>query len=518
MKRVIELVRVSTEQQADKDRAGIPAQREANQRTAKIYGLTIVRTIEIVDVSGAAVLRSPEMQQLLAMMESADIHGIVTKEFSRLIRPERFTDYALLQHFIDTQTVLYLPDGPIDLASKTGRLLGTIRAAIAGVERTEITERMQGAKESMRRAGKHPGGDSSLPFGVGYSRDRGWFYTADSEKVREAFDMFLGGETSYARIGDRLNIARASVRFILENPIYTGWRIYGEKRDPSPLAYVPGPDGRQGYRRKMKRSADDIIRVRVLDGLVTEESFARVQQMIELKRQKHWRSYQDKPARYTYNGFLHCDACGSPIYTHTSKYDFYQCKSAHPRERRKRALVGLEPCNNRYMLRVKLEPRIDLLLGQKLGDTDFLERVVSEYNQSLVAVPTISASAERALAAKLEKLQDKKGRILEAFFDGVIAKDERDRRIEEIEREMASFQCLTSKSVPENTRRSTREIQAALEPFAEWEFLGRRDKRALLAAVLPEIRVFRYAVKSVVLNLPAGDGGGNKGGRLKTAA
>src|ERR1039457_5864851 len=115
MKNVIELIRVSTEQQAGENRAGIPAQREANSKTARIHGLTIVRTIEIVDVSGASVLKSPEMQELLQLIESSEIHGVVAKEFSRVIRPENFTDYGLLQTFIDTQTVLYLPDGPIDL-------------------------------------------------------------------------------------------------------------------------------------------------------------------------------------------------------------------------------------------------------------------------------------------------------------------------------------------------------------------------------------------------------------------
>jgi len=83
MKNAIELIRVSTEKQAGDDRAGIPAQREANRRTAKLYGLSIVKTIQIVDVSGAAVLSSPEMQELLRLMESPEIHGVVTKEFSR---------------------------------------------------------------------------------------------------------------------------------------------------------------------------------------------------------------------------------------------------------------------------------------------------------------------------------------------------------------------------------------------------------------------------------------------------
>src|SRR5712692_1039700 len=217
-KKVIELVRVSTEGQAGEDRAGIPAQRETNRRTAKAYGLEIVKTIEVVDVSGASVLASPDIQELLRLMESPDVHGVLAKEFSRLIRPEKFTDYALLQHFIDTGTVLYLPDGPIDLASKTGRLLGTIRAAIAGLERREIIERMNDAKEAIRRAGRHAGGASSLPYGVGYSKEQGWYYTAEAQKVKQAFEFFLSGTTGYTDIGERLNIPRTSIRFILENP------------------------------------------------------------------------------------------------------------------------------------------------------------------------------------------------------------------------------------------------------------------------------------------------------------
>jgi hypothetical protein len=56
---VIELIRVSTEGQAGDDRAGIPARRAVNRRTAQSHSLEIVRTIEMADVSGTAVLRAP---------------------------------------------------------------------------------------------------------------------------------------------------------------------------------------------------------------------------------------------------------------------------------------------------------------------------------------------------------------------------------------------------------------------------------------------------------------------------
>src|SRR5579863_8193180 len=113
-KRVIELIRVSTQGQAGDDRAGIPAQREINRRTAKSFDLEIVKTIEIVDVSGTSVLACPEMHELLRLIDSPHIEGVVTKEFSRLIRPDKFTDLALLETFIETKTVLFLPDGPMD--------------------------------------------------------------------------------------------------------------------------------------------------------------------------------------------------------------------------------------------------------------------------------------------------------------------------------------------------------------------------------------------------------------------
>jgi len=293
--KAIELLRVSTNRQAGADRAGIPAQRAANRQTAKHYGLEIVKTIQMSDVSGAAVLQAPEMHELLRLIESPDIHGVVAKEFSRLMRPDNYADYALLQAFVDTKTALYLPEGPIDLASKSGRLLGIIRAAMAGMERTEILERVWSAKEEKRRAGKNPQSQITLPFGVGYDRKQEcWFYNPDSAKVSEAFHLFLGGLTSYYELSRRVGIPASALRVILRNPIYTGWRIYDQKRDPSSGGRRLKANGRQGDRRKISRQLDEIISVKVLDPpLVSESEFRRVQEIMDLKKRHHWRCRPD---------------------------------------------------------------------------------------------------------------------------------------------------------------------------------------------------------------------------------
>jgi DNA invertase Pin-like site-specific DNA recombinase len=521
-KKVIELIRVSTESQAAQDRAGIPAQREINRRTARNYDLDIVKTIEIVDVSGASVLSSPEMQELLRLMGDPEVHGVVAKEFSRLMRPENFGDYILLQRFIETETVLYLPDGPLDLASKSGFLLGTIRAAIAGLERREIIERMQDGKEAMRRAGRHACGYNALPYGVTYSKERGWAFSAEAEKVKQAFSLFLSGQTSYTEIGRGLNLPRTNVRFILENPIYTGWRIYDEKRDPSALGYRPQPDGRQGERRKVKRLPDEIIRVHVLEGFVSEEDFARVQKIIELKRQKHWRARSEAAHRYTYNGFLKCgdENCAELVYTHSSKDDFYVCKSHHPRERRRRAGLGLLPCTNRHMLKKKLEPKIDQLLRWKLLEPQFLGRLIEEYNSKIQNQISLPSLDERKVRTRLSALAEKKERILETFFDGMIDKLERDRRVAEIESEMAAFKSLLLDEACPQFKAQVLDLNAVQEviaPFAEWEFLEREDRRRLLELLCPEICVYRYEIKALALNLLGQISSGDEGDRRRTA-
>jgi type III secretory pathway component EscV len=98
----------------------------------------------------------------------------------------------------------------------------------------------------------------------------------------------------------------------------------------------------------------------------------------------------------------------------------------------------------------------------------------------------------------------------------VIAKDERDRRIAEIDRESNVFQRLLMESIPEAAPQSVDELQAVLEPLAEWEFLERDDKRALLQAICPEITVFRYTVRTLMINFRTESAGSYDVSHLKT--
>lgn len=488
MKQVIELIRVSTEAQAASDRAGIPAQRAANRATARAYQLEIVHSIEFTDVSGASVLSSPEMGDLVSRIASPSIHGVVAREFSRLMRPEDFGDYALLQAFVDTQTVLYLPDGAIDFSTGTGRLLGVLRAAIAGNERIEILNRMWAAKEEKRRAGGFSQSPVCLPYGVAYDDRAGWHYTAKAERVREAFRRLLAGSSSYTQLSALLGVSIPGLRAILTNPIYTGWRVIDTRRDPSPGARRTKADGRQADRPTIKRAPEDVIRLKVIgEPLVTETEFARAQSLMVADRARNARTRSKGGHRYSYNGFLRCATCGELIYTHYRRDDYYACKG--------RKL--LKTCATPYMRRDRLDPALDRMFVARLSNEKFLSEVAGEFLSRGAETPKRPGTASESA-----RLEARRSRVLDAFFDGTITPPERDARLAKIDVELAALRgvMVRAESAPD-----LKSLSAVFRVFRRFDLLPRDKKRAILRAAVPEIRVANYRVEGVSLLLPRGN-------------
>jgi DNA invertase Pin-like site-specific DNA recombinase len=497
LKKAIELIRVSTTGQAGEDRASIPAQRTVNQRTARAYGLEIVDSVELVNVSGAAVLRTSEMQRLLKRIEDPSIHGVVVREFSRVMRPDNFADYVLLQTFQDTGTVLYLPDGPIDFGSKTGRLMGSIRAAIAGLERTEILERVWSAKEEKRRAGKHPHGAKVLPFAVAYDpKSSVWSYKPEIERVREAFRLFLSGVQSYKDVGAKVGIEPFNLRNILRNPVYTGWRVYDKRRDPSSKAIHTSNNGRQGDRAKILRKPEDVIRVKVLEPIISQPEFARLQQIMDQKKKNHWRARPDHERKFMFSGFLRCGICGNLIYTHGSDgRAWYLCKSRTAEARKERKAGGLKDCENPYMRRERLEQSLDTLISDRLTDSRFLKQLSTTFAGRRSASAT-KPELSRAQAG-LSQLKEKKQRVMDAYFENLIDRSERDRRLDALAIDAELYGNLASRASVATPALTARELADAFGAFHEWDFLGRADKRNLLRATMPEIHVKDYRITGV---------------------
>jgi len=191
--------------------------------------------------------------------------------------------------------------------------------------------------------------------------------------------------------------------------------------------------------------------------------------MIELKRSKNWRTKSENTSRYTYRGYLICAVCGSLVYTHSSIYDFYICKSHNARERRKRALAGLQPCSNRHMLRTKLEPIIDGLLGEKLIQPEFVRKLIEAFRREETRACNEGLN-QGAIAANSRSLSEKRQRVLDGYFDGLISKQECSCRIDEVEREIAVYRRLVQESASRRPFITEKTILSIVEPFADWGF------------------------------------------------
>jgi DNA invertase Pin-like site-specific DNA recombinase len=494
-KRVIELIRVSTADQAQEDRASIPAQRSINKRTCEIYGLEIVKTIELVNVSGAAILRTPEMQKLLKLIESPDVHGVVVREFSRVMRPDSFGDFVLFQVFQDTGTLLYLPDGPLDLNSKTGKLVAGLRAIIAGNELSEIRERVWSAKEEKRRAGKFGQGAICLPFGVGYEEKRGFFYEPDAERVREAFRRFLSGEHSYVTLSRMVGVTPRGMHLIMRNPIWTGWRVIDKKRDTSAASRRVSAGGRQGDRPKVQRSAEEVIRVKVIDApLIPEGEFRLVQQIMDTKSRLHWRSRPDFGHAFTYSGFLMCSECGSLIYGKYSRRHYYVCK-------KKLGPCGPERCASPTMQRERLERNLDDLFGAQLTGRDVLRQLIGELEKKYDSATSACRIAQ--IGSEVGRVRKQREKVLDTFFEGVLTGEERDVRLASLDKRMTlAKEMLTRERRETLPKVSAREIALALAPLFDWPVLGRESKRRILAAAVSEIYVSNCVVSRIAVSIP----------------
>jgi DNA invertase Pin-like site-specific DNA recombinase len=506
VKRVIELIRVSTAKQAEDDRFSIPAQKAVCSKIASQYGLKIEESIAITDVGGSDILLAPEMQLLLSKIKSPDIHGVVAREFSRLMRPENMEDFAILQKFAETKTLLYLPDGPIDFASKGGRLMGGIRALLAGMEKSEFLERSFTAREEMRKQGKLASASFTLPFGVGYDKpdEKGgaprWYYKPEAEKVRRCFELVCQGVTKYADLEAAVGLTRWNIRGILSNPIYTGWRVIDKKRDPSPAGKYVRPDGRQAGRRKICRESDEVIRVKVIDHpLVSDEMFQHAKAILDAKARGHYRNregYTPAWQLYVYKGFLFCDLCESPYYTCSTKqdgvrFDYYKCRNRMPQSR----IPIDQRCKAEGLRREKLEDLLDNLFARQLTRKAFLKELVLRMEKNAEAKSSKSRVAR--LRAEIRQLQDRRARVLDMFEMGDIDRDAKTARLEKIERELATAQRELMETAPVESLLDPVKLLELFAPFVEWDIMDVQTKRLILTSLSPEIRAHNYQVSGI---------------------
>jgi hypothetical protein len=151
-----------------------------------------------------------------------------------------------------------------------------------------------------------------------------------------------------------------------------------------------------------------------------------------------------------------------------------------------------------------IEPKIEELLSARLQDTNFLDVVAAAYSKSQ-EVP-ISVSDVTAIRRQIENLTARRGRILEAFFDGSIDRSQRDEQLAKVDAELQAYKAMAMPTTVAGSSLSAADLAQLFSVFVEMPFLQRNDKRSLLKGLGVEIFVRGYEICSVAIRNVAGLG------------
>ena len=105
---------------------------------------------------------------------------------------------------------------------------------------------------------------------------------------------------------------------------------------------------------------------------------------------------------------------------------------------------------------------------------------------------------------QIESLTAKRGRILEAFFDGTIDRGQRDEQLGRVDAELKAYQGMVATSPVAGPSVSTSELADLFSAFAEMPFLQRDDKRLLLRGLGVEVSVSGYKICTLAMRNVAG--------------
>lgn len=462
--KVIAIYRVSTDEQADEDRAGLPRQREAVARVVEQHGLDVISEIELTGVSGTNVSSSPEFREMLRQVRARVIAGVVVSSLDRLARPDTFESMSVLDNFRDAKALIYAEGEVLDLATKEGRMTAKIKLAFHDYDRSNIVERSATAKEIKRKKGECPGPPSILPLGVAYDRKTNtWSYTQEIQTVRKAFRLFDKDKvTNLTDLANQVGLQRNTLAYILRNPIYKGWRVYDQKRGEdkhvvkNPRTPLKPNEPVRFCRKKVQREDKDVIRVQVIKKpAVDPETFDRVQATLHENRCAFQRKHIPTEINLAV-GIGHCAHCGRKLYASSGK-------------RKDRSRIGYYVCaNNHYTNKAK---------GRVCIQPSVRKMVIDETLAEFAATHLASEPVIQALALRLK-----------APVDNASSKENQEKRLKQIDQEKARLLSLFQKGLFEIEKLETQvkkltgeelNIQRRLQSYDEQESLRRNADKSV---------------------------------------
>lgn len=472
--------------------------RDALLALAKRQNYTITHIYEEV-LSGDSISERPEMQKLLAAVETGEYAGVLVMEVPRLARGNTRDQGTVAETFQYSGTKIITPDKIYDPADEADEEYFEFGLFMSRREYKAINRRLQRGRMASLHEGKYVAG--TAPYGykrVRIPHQKG--YTLEpvpeqAEVVQDIYRLYTVGEPSpdgtmvpvgsygIANILNARNIpspggikwTATAVRDILKNPTYVGYLRWSYR--PAKKQMV---DGELVVTTPINK--DMILQQGIHAPIITEETW------VAAKSAMASRSHAPVPScRKITNplaGVLRCSVCGRSL--------VQMPQGSHGAAM---VMCPTAKCPTVGSLRTVTEAALldALRLWLENYRVDAAAQAATEDHDAMMSVK----AAERALSRTrkiLGDLQQQKGRLFDLLEQGIYTNEvflERSRvlagRISEAEKQEAALRVnLTSLRQAELNRKSLApRIRNVLDIYETLE--NPAEKNALLKTVLDHV-------------------------------
>ncbi|MBE5832497.1 MAG: recombinase family protein [Butyrivibrio sp.] len=331
--------RVSTAIQVDG--YSLDAQRETMRKYADFQNMEIVREYSDEGHSGKNIRGRQEFVRMLNDIEEGKdgVSFVLVFKLSRFGRNAADV-LSSLQLMQDYGVNLICVEDNIDSSKEAGKLLISIIAAVAEMERENIRVQTMAGRIQKAREGKWNGGFA--PYG--YALENGELVIAEDEAeiIRLIFDRYIHTEDGVQGVAHYLNnhgytkklrqngtipgFSSSFVKKVIDNPIYMGKIAYGRRKT----------EKKNGTRNEthVVEQAEYPIYEGVHDAIISEEDW----ELAQVKRSKNgFRREKVKDSNHAHilSGIIKCPCCGKGMYGNVAKAHskdnktryYYYCKN-----------------------------------------------------------------------------------------------------------------------------------------------------------------------------------------------
>jgi len=470
--------RVSSDQQAQ---AGtIASQVEALQQRITQDGLTREEELCFVDdgYSGSTLIR-PGLERLRDQAAAGAMDRLYVHSPDRLAR--RYAYQALLTDELQGCGVelifLNRPPGK----GPEEELVLQVQGVIAEYERAKILERSRRGKLHAARRGS-VSVLTRAPYGYRYvgksvaGAEAHW--TIQLEEARVIRDIFEGvgvhrlslsevarrlGKQGISSPCGRRDWDRSTLWSILKNPAYKGSAAYGKTR-VGERRFRPRPQRNQPEQPRRAVSlypvpSEEWIHIPV-PAIIDESLFNAVQDQLAENRERHRRR---QVGRYLLQGLVVCKICGYAMCGRLTPRAniYYRCSGNQTRRG-----PGVRGCRNPSVRADRLEEAVWHDVCNLLADPHRLEE---EYQRRLHLDKEAAGNPDdRRRKTQVNQVRRQIARLIDAYAEGLIGKDEFEPRIQIARARLAQLEAeVQSQAAREAELREIRLVIGHLQTFAE---------------------------------------------------